>query len=326
MQEEVLNWAQNAIRCGNDRREISGDLTSNLRVGGSNPSERANKSLIRRIFQLRKPQDKSSRLLKEPPRNHVKAFLLDWSGTQLKYRPMPRRRKPRISAERGSGEPTVFNSDARTKIEKAYGQKLPEGIWEQIETATSLLTIAEPALKSAAFAIEFSKKLHAFTSAAQSLRVAIGGASPRRSKLSLQAMYEQFLLLQAAQTLSEDLLFPFFLDLLDGALALSDFTEEALKTESALSFSEFFMWDLWIVKLTEIAERHDLPFAARKDSTNKRKPGVRIPFVNFVRELQKYIPDECRRKPKEPSKTKLSDDALAHLISRARQRFRAMRR
>ena len=215
-------------------------------------------------------------------------------------------------------------------MEAAYRQKLPEDVWDQIETATSLLTIAEPYLHSAAFADEFAKKLHVFTSAARSLRVAIGGAPPRRSKLSLQAIYEQFLLLPASQTLSDDLLFPFFLDLLDGALALSDFAEEALKTESALSFSEFSMWDLWVVKLTEIAKRHDLPFAARKDSTNKRKPGVRIPFVDFVRELQKYIPDECRRKPrpskkdqfgKRPSKKELSDDAFAHLISRARQQF-----
>jgi len=41
MQEEAQKPAQNEMRCGNDTREMCGKLTSNLRVGGSNPSERA---------------------------------------------------------------------------------------------------------------------------------------------------------------------------------------------------------------------------------------------------------------------------------------------
>src|ERR1700722_14958551 len=41
MQGDIPNRGENAMRCGHNLHENAGHLTSNLGVGGSNPSERA---------------------------------------------------------------------------------------------------------------------------------------------------------------------------------------------------------------------------------------------------------------------------------------------
>jgi hypothetical protein len=50
-----------------------------------------------------------------------------------------------------------------------------------------------------------------------------------------------------------------------------------------------FAWQSWIKKLTQIAENHQLPIAARKD-TDKAKQGADSPFVVFVHRLQTTPP------------------------------------
>jgi hypothetical protein len=63
-------------------------------------------------------------------------------------------------------------------------------------------------------------------------------------------------------------------------------------------------WDWWIQSLTQIVQRHDLPYGARIVETS----GQPSPFVALVRALQEHV----------PAKHMSSDDALAKAIRRAR--------
>jgi hypothetical protein len=70
--------------------------------------------------------------------------------------------------------------------------------------------------------------------------------------------------------------------------------EEMASTSSHHFWPDGFAWEGWIRKLTDIAERHQLPTAARKDS-DKAKPETGSPFVVFVDRLQTCIPEAHRR-------------------------------
>jgi len=67
-------------------------------------------------------------------------------------------------------------------------------------------------------------------------------------------------------------------------------------------------WDWWIQALTQIVQRHDLPYGARIVETS----GKPSPFVALVRALQQHVPD----------KHMFSDEALAKAIQRAQARAR----
>jgi len=69
-----------------------------------------------------------------------------------------------------------------------------------------------------------------------------------------------------------------------------------------------FATPIW--QLTEIMREAGLPTGASKD-TDKSKSDEPSLFVALVRELQKCLPDGCR-------KTTHSDEALAGAIGRAR--------
>jgi hypothetical protein len=53
-----------------------------------------------------------------------------------------------------------------------------------------------------------------------------------------------------------------------------------------------FAWQMWIKNLTKVAENHQLPTPARKDTDKQRNVS---PFVVFVCKLQTYIPATHRR-------------------------------
>ena len=67
-------------------------------------------------------------------------------------------------------------------------------------------------------------------------------------------------------------------------------------------------WDWWIQALTQIVQRHDLPYGARIVETS----GKPSPFVALVRALQEHV----------PAKHMFSDEALAKAIQRAQSRAR----
>jgi hypothetical protein len=78
-------------------------------------------------------------------------------------------------------------------------------------------------------------------------------------------------------------------------------------------FSRGEAWDRWIVQLTSIAEKHGLPRRVRKDS-DKQSGRHASPFVEFVWELQQFVPKTHRREH--------SRGAVADAVVKARKRNR----
>jgi hypothetical protein len=78
-------------------------------------------------------------------------------------------------------------------------------------------------------------------------------------------------------------------------------------------FSRGEAWDRWIVQLTSIAEKHGLPRRVRKDS-DKQSGRHASPFVEFVWELQQFVPKTHRREH--------SRGAVAEAVVKARKRNR----
>jgi len=77
-----------------------------------------------------------------------------------------------------------------------------------------------------------------------------------------------------------------------------------------LGFSEGEIWNMWVNALTKVMENTGLPTKVRKDSYLNKK-GSPSSFVTLIKELQKHLPEKCR-------KFTHSDDALAQGIYRAR--------
>jgi hypothetical protein len=81
-----------------------------------------------------------------------------------------------------------------------------------------------------------------------------------------------------------------------------------LNPPSMLNLKEGEIWQVWIGQLSKIMKDNSLPTSVRKDSDKSAKLS---PFVVFVRELQKCLPEKCNF----PTH---SDRALAEAIVRAR--------
>lgn len=78
------------------------------------------------------------------------------------------------------------------------------------------------------------------------------------------------------------------------------------------TYSEGDVWNIWVNALTKIMKKSGLPYQVRKDS-DKNKNDTQSPFVMFIKEFQKVLPEEFR-------KFTNSDYALAQAISRARRK------
>ena len=80
-----------------------------------------------------------------------------------------------------------------------------------------------------------------------------------------------------------------------------------------VTLSEGQVWRRWIRDLSKIMKDNSLSASVRKDSDKSTKLS---PFLVFIRELQKCLPEECNF----PAH---SDRALAEAIVRARRGFGA---
>jgi hypothetical protein len=90
--------------------------------------------------------------------------------------------------------------------------------------------------------------------------------------------------------------------------------EQALNDLSATENSNDEPWNWWIQALTQIVQRHDLPYGARIVETS----GEPSPFVTLVRALQlaRALQEHV------PARHTFSDEALAKAIQRAQSRAR----
>jgi hypothetical protein len=87
----------------------------------------------------------------------------------------------------------------------------------------------------------------------------------------------------------------------------------ALGDLSATENSDDEPWNWWIQGLTQVVQRHDLPYGARiVDMSDEPSP-----FVALVRALQEHVPEEHV-----PARHMSSDEALVKAIRRARGRAR----
>jgi hypothetical protein len=198
-----------------------------------------------------------------------------------------------------------------TRIEKAYGQRLPSTLRQRIIEMTEILKFRAVFADDQRIA-DVEKRIKGIQKRAKALCVAFRGGQPSPSHwfgdLCIEAQFEpQFSTNPANKHVSIVSILK-LIQSLDAACtgALNYLDRTAKNTPSERS-----VWALWIRTLTSTLRENDLPTSARKDS-DKQKGYMPSPFVALVRELQKSLPPKYR-----PSFH--SDEALGQAISRARR-------
>jgi hypothetical protein len=106
-------------------------------------------------------------------------------------------------------------------------------------------------------------------------------------------------------------LFTLLVDVLDQLTTVSGLVAKEVSKPTHAGFRQGAAWNEWVCLLTLIMKEHGLPFEARKDVDKKATSKV-SPFVRFVAELQRQLPEEFHQFTH-------SLDALSQAISRARQ-------
>jgi hypothetical protein len=235
---------------------------------------------------------------------------------------MPRRklRLPTIPKQ-GGWDP--FTSDQCERVEIAYGQgPLPLDVWGKIEAVTALYTAAAP-LERVLPLEQFVSKVNALREAADGVKQILppfefpptqGPIDPTLSgRARLNAIQKTYFQRRTFRTAS---LPPFsVLELLSHSLNALDKVCEAVRDEFGEEeypvYKHGQLWNYWVYWLTIIVREHGLPYKARHDPDKRKVEGS--PFVLFLKELQKYVPEQCRQS------TRIEDDSLAKAIHRARR-------
>jgi hypothetical protein len=221
------------------------------------------------------------------------------------------------------GSACVLGDDERNAIQSAYGKNntFSKEMWQEILYVTSQLTIWEPVAQNSASFNKTLSRLHKLAKLAKSLRDDI---APRRApvgEFTPKEIWYGFFGVQKRPPEADDF-FVFLLEILDPLIAMDDFAKKHEKDDGhsvALPKGPYkgFNWELWICDLWQLFERHGVPVAARKDS-DKQYEGRQSPFVLFVSEFQKYLPEQCRR-----FQNTYELDALAQAIHRARASYKS---
>jgi hypothetical protein len=226
------------------------------------------------------------------------------------------RSKLRVDILRHLGTPKMPSVDDLAQIEKSYGHQFSAEQAERIIMATGLMTALISGIRDSATVRVVLKKLRKLSAAATSLRGELS-AKPisRNTYASLKEIYTEFLNDPKGRAPLPHELMWFLLDVLDLAIATSDFASRQLQKNSDVpdtnfGFLQSEIWNLWVNSITTIMKQHKCPYKVRKDSDKRHGPPS--PFVTLIRELQKSLPVEFRRFTQ-------SDDALAQAIHRARQ-------
>jgi hypothetical protein len=233
---------------------------------------------------------------------------------------MPRR-KPRLPTISKQGDWDPFTTDQRERAEIAYGQgPLPREVWGKIEEVTTLFTVAAPLEVAIPFE-QFIAKLDAVRGAVHAVKKLLPPfefptkQEPIDPKLSgrarLNAIQKNYFQLR---TLRTPLLTFSLLELLNHSLNALDKVCETVCDEFGEEeypvYKQGQLWNHWVYWLTIIVREHGLPYKARHDPDKRKVEGS--PFVLFLEELQKYIPEQCRQS------TGVTD-SLAKAIHRARR-------
>ena len=260
------------------------------------------------------------------------------------------KRTPRLPvASAGPGDPiapgSAIRSVARPKvaiadsdwqqIEKAYGQELsPEARGDVYEKTQEYVDCAEFE-QNAEPVSDARDRINAIIKAAGLLRSALeggdrdadvyaltlikkhlwkqSGAEKQKKGDAIEMSFRTALKFARRRRRKEDLLLR---NISSGARRLIFASQDALRELDDVKdqgFSKGEAWERWIVQLTSIAKKHHLPWRVRKDS-DKQSARPISPFVEFVWELQQFVPKTHRREH--------SRGAVAEAIAAARRQKR----
>ncbi len=223
------------------------------------------------------------------------------------------RPKPRIDVIKRLGNAVVFSDDDRLAIEAKYGHKLTSRQWEQITYLTSVLMEQIPGLKEATPLSVVLSKFKKLEAAAKSVRSEFSRTSIAWN-FTPQEIYWAFFARRRCPPPSEE--WDFLKDILGAVIKFSEYAIRQIESPDPtqpnwVASSKDEVWNIWVNAVTKIIKRRDgLPYKVRKDSY-LNKAGIPSSFVTLIKELQKCLPEECR-------KFTHSDDALAQGIYRAR--------
>jgi hypothetical protein len=200
-----------------------------------------------------------------------------------------------------------ISADDWTRVEKAYGHKLPSTLRKGIIEATEILKFKAIFADDQRIA-DVGNRIKRIKKGAEALHVAFRRGHPSPSHwfgdLCIEAQLSSDPANRHASIVSD------LIKQIESLGAACTNALDYLDRTSKVTPSERSIWDLWVRTLTSTLCENGLPISARKDS-DKQKSGP-SPFVALVRELQISLPQEY-------SPTFQSDAALAQAITRARR-------
>jgi hypothetical protein len=240
------------------------------------------------------------------------------------------------SAIRSLARPKVAIADSDwQRIEEAYGQKLSLEARRDIHEKTQEYVDRAEFEQNAEPVSDARDQINAIIKAAGSIRSALDGGDPDTDVHVLTLIKKHLWKQSGAEKQKEgdaialDLALKFarrrrrkkdvlLRNILSAVRRLIFASAAARKEldkvkEKDQGFGKGEAWERWIVRLTEIAQEHKLPWRVRKDS-DKQSARHASPFVEFVWALQEFVPDAHRRKH--------SRGAVAEAIVKARRRNR----
>jgi hypothetical protein len=226
---------------------------------------------------------------------------------------MPKRRPTISIAHADDVPPIAFTDDVWQAIEHAYGRPLNADVRQQISTVTTRYLKDCAFERSDAPKALVQKLLERRRRAAGNLkkvmldREAFSVSSDELSREQQQSAhsYADHLTRRYFGKLDH------FRDELRALVVAYDCTRDDL-LRAAEGYRDGQAWDWWIQGLTEIAQRHELPYSPRIVETS----GDPSAFVALVRALQSVLQEHV------PARHMFSDEALAKAIQRAQARAR----
>ena len=225
---------------------------------------------------------------------------------------------------RSLARPRVAITDSDwQQIEKTYGRELsPEARGDVYEKTQEYVDCAEFE-QNAEPVSDARDRINAIIKAARLLRSALEGGDRDADVYALTLIKKHLWKQSGAEKQKEGdaIEMSFDKDLLlrnisSGARRLIFASQDALRELDDVKdqgFSKGEAWERWIVQLTSIAKKHHLPWRVRKDS-DKQSARPISPFVEFVWELQQFVPKTHRREH--------SRGAVAEAIAAARRQKR----
>ena len=219
---------------------------------------------------------------------------------------MPRY-KPRLPfANVGGGDPELAITDSDwTRIEKAYGHKLPSELRSKIYDATwtfIALSDFEESAQPIAVARSRIKKIENAASILENAILEIPNGIG-----SGTAAYADHLISQNFRDTRINgklkVIGSVMVSVVDACRAAS----LQLGKQTNCAPRKGTAWLTWVHKIESVAKKHDLPTQARKDTD--KAADISSPFVKFLLELQFFLPKKYRR----------NRDSLAKAVHDARK-------